>query len=205
MGIMQNSQASVAEQPVDRGGRPASTSAHELAAHAQRLFLANGFDTTSAGEIAEAAGVSRRTFFRYFSTKADVVWVESDAELAAFRRRLDESGPSVAPEVAVTEAFIASLVHDRTEDEWARHRAQLILTEPAVQAKASEVYRLWRSAIFEHLTERRGLDEVYATAVAHAALAASTATHERWLAGTEFDLAHGLRRMFSLMVPALPG
>ena len=67
----------------DRGGRPAVTSAHELAAVAQRLFIAHGFDETSVDDIATAAGISRRTFFRYFSTKADVCFADSPAELAA--------------------------------------------------------------------------------------------------------------------------
>ncbi|MCH5645188.1 TetR family transcriptional regulator [Gordonia sp. ABSL49_1] len=188
---------------VDRGGRPSSTSAHELAAAAQRLFLRDGFDETSVEDIAAAVGVSRRTFFRYFSAKADVVWVETDAELAAFRRLLTESDPADDPSEVVARAFISSIDHGRAEDEWARHRAELILRAPAVQAQANGVYRQWRSAIAQFVAHRRGErpDSRYPVAVAHAAMAASMAGHELWLTDPDADLASSLSAMFELMVP----
>lgn len=192
-----------ATREVDRGGRPASTSAHELAAAAQRLFLRDGFDETSVEDIAAAVGVSRRTFFRYFAAKADVVWVESDAELARFRRLLAESDPAADPAEVVAAAFISSIDHGRAEDEWARHRAELILHAPAVQAQANNVYRQWRSAVAHFVAHRRGErpDAPYPVAVAHAVMAASAAGHEIWLADPAADLVECLQRMFALMMP----
>jgi mycofactocin system transcriptional regulator len=191
------------EAMVDRGGRPASTSAHELAAAAQRLFLRDGFDQTSVEDIAAAVGVSRRTFFRYFATKADVVWVESDAELEQFRGMIEASSPSTNPVDAVAEAFISSIDHGGDEVEWARQRAELILHAPAVQAHANAVYRQWRSVVAEFVARRTGGErgDEYPLAVGYAVLAASSAGHERWLADPDADLAECLRAMFTLMVP----
>lgn len=191
---------------VDRGGRPASTSAHELAAAAQRLFLRNGFEQTSVEDIATAVGVSRRTFFRYFPTKADVVWVESDAELAVFGDLLAASDLAADPTDCIAEAFISALDHGRHEDEWARHRAQLILTVPAVQAHASTVYASWRAAVAQFVADRTGLavDGAYPIAVAYATIAASTAGHERWIADPDAVFADCLRSMFALMMPRRP-
>lgn len=188
---------------VDRGGRPAVTSAHEIAAQAQRLFLAQGFENTSVGDIAEAAGVSRRTFFRYFATKADVVWVESDAELAHFRAALAAADPDEPPHITITNAFIAALDHGDAETEWARHRAELIITMPAVQAQVSVVYRQWRAVIAEFVAGHRAApaDDVYPAAVAHAVIAASAAGHELWLSHPGTALADCLRRTFAIMVP----
>ncbi len=45
------------------------------------LFTAQGFEQVTIDEIAEAAGISRRTFFRYVSAKADAVWGDFDAHV----------------------------------------------------------------------------------------------------------------------------
>ncbi|AFR50642.1 acyl-CoA-like ligand-binding transcription factor [Gordonia sp. KTR9] len=194
------------EARADRGGRPATTSAHELAARAQELFLERGFEKTSVGDIADAAGVSRRTFFRYFPTKADVVWVESAAELDHFRQLVAAAATDAPPHLIVTEAFIASVDHGRAEARWARHRAQLILTVPAVQAQANVVYRQWRTVIADLVrTHSAGRDDdAYPTAVAYAVIAGSSAAHEMWLERDDLELGDCLRRMFELMVPEPP-
>ncbi|AZG46003.1 acyl-CoA-like ligand-binding transcription factor [Gordonia insulae] len=194
------------EVAVDRGGRPASTSPHELAVAAQRLFLRDGFDETSVEDIAAAVGVSRRTFFRYFATKADVVWVESDAELEQFREMIETSSPSTNPVDVVAEAFISAISHGGDEVEWARQRAELILYAPAVQAHANAVYRQWRGVVAEFVARRTGGEpgDEYPLAVGYAVLSASSAGHERWLADSDADLADCLRPMFALMVPREP-
>ncbi len=61
---------------VARGRRP-STTREAIARRALDLFERNGFDATTVDEIAAAVGISRRTFFRYYSSKRDVVWGNS--------------------------------------------------------------------------------------------------------------------------------
>jgi AcrR family transcriptional regulator len=92
----------------------------ELAHAAWDLFAAEGYETTTVAEIARAAGVSRRTFFRYFSSKEDVLVETSDALaedlLAAVARRPAEEPPLVAIQRAlrpVVEARLADAAEAR--------------------------------------------------------------------------------------------
>jgi AcrR family transcriptional regulator len=72
----------------------------ELSRVAWDLFAARGYEATTVDEISRAAGVSRRTFFRYFASKEDVLVETSDALaedlLAAFSRRPAREAPLVA-------------------------------------------------------------------------------------------------------------
>ncbi len=193
-------------EPTDRGGRPPSTSAHALAAAAQRLFLVDGFEQTSVEDIARAAGVSRRTFFRYFRTKADVVWVESGREFEAFVASLDAAPPEAGVRAVLVDAWSRTLDHGRDEDEWARHRAQLILIEPGVQAQANAVFREWRAVVARFVARRIGEspDDLVPLAFAHAGVSASAVGHQYWFAHPEMQLGDCLRAALEVMLPPEP-
>ena len=85
----------------------------EIARVAWDLFGSQGYEATTVDEIARAAGVSRRTFFRYFSSKEDVVVGTSDALaeaiLAAFARRPRREPPLVAIQRAIRPVVVSSL------------------------------------------------------------------------------------------------
>lgn len=191
---------------VDRGGRPAATSAHELAAAAQRLFVERGFEQTSVEDIATAVGVSRRTFFRYFSAKADVLWVESDAEFARLTSFLSADDGVASPRDVVEAAIVSALAFGPGDEEWARHRAQLVLTVPAVQSHASALYRQWREAVRDFILGR-GLwvdDDLFVVAFAHSTTAAIMTGHEYWVSHPEMTLPQCLRSSIQLLVPSGP-
>ena len=98
-------------------GRPRSSSRDVLEEAALELFLEQGYDSTTVDQIAQRAGVSRATFFNYFSSKADVLWCAVDEEIAALGADL-ESGSSLAGALALSSTrlegalppFIASQV-----------------------------------------------------------------------------------------------
>src|ERR1035438_6171431 len=87
--------ASGRESGTARGRRP-STTREEVARVALDLFNRQGYDETTVDQIAVAVGVSRRTFFRYYESKRDVVWGEFDAELIRLHDQL-EGAPSDRP------------------------------------------------------------------------------------------------------------
>ncbi|MGH1553997.1 TetR family transcriptional regulator [Streptomyces sp. L7] len=57
------------------------------------LFARHGFDRTTVDDIAAAAGIGRRTFFRYFASKNDLVWGDFEGQLVRLRELLDANGP----------------------------------------------------------------------------------------------------------------
>lgn len=65
----------------DARGRPRSSSRSALEEAALELFLEQGYTPTTIDQITSRAGVSRATFFNYFSSKSDVLWVDVDDAL----------------------------------------------------------------------------------------------------------------------------
>src|SRR6478735_3966485 len=85
-----------------RAGRPKSSSRETLAEAACELFLEQGFEATSIAEIASRAGVSRSSFFNYFSSKSDILWGPFDERLDAAAERLDAGDGASVPGILRT-------------------------------------------------------------------------------------------------------
>ncbi|HEX7460455.1 MAG TPA: TetR/AcrR family transcriptional regulator [Acidimicrobiales bacterium] len=79
---------------------------------AQVRFLAQGFEETSAEEIANDAGVTLRTFYRHFASKQDLLFEDYDVSLQWFRSAL-ESRPPGEPITRAVLAAIDSFPFDR--------------------------------------------------------------------------------------------
>lgn len=75
-----------------RSGRPRASSREVLSEAACELFLEQGYDATSVSDITRRAGVSRSSFFNYFSAKSDVLWSGFDARVDAAVAELRDGG-----------------------------------------------------------------------------------------------------------------
>jgi TetR/AcrR family transcriptional regulator, regulator of mycofactocin system len=173
-----------------RRGRPPSTSRRELQRIALRLFDAHGFDNTTIEQIAAEAGVSERTFFRYFTTKASVLWAEFESEVLAIRDALADVPESVPMMDAIRTAVVAAN-HYRAEDvPEMRMRMALIATEPALSFGAAEHYAHWEQAVSDFAARRLGLpaESLYPLAVGRTVLAACRAAYDRWSDRADNDL-----------------
>lgn len=95
-------------------GRPRASSRETLAEAACELFLEQGYEETSIADISRRAGVSRSSFFNYFSSKSDVLWSGLDARIEAASVALaalgtDADGPGVR-------AAVLPIVHEFAPD-----------------------------------------------------------------------------------------
>lgn len=75
-----------------RVGRPKASSRETLAEAACELFLEQGFESTSIVDITSRAGVSRSSFFNYFTSKGDILWAGLDERISLFAQRLAADG-----------------------------------------------------------------------------------------------------------------
>jgi TetR/AcrR family transcriptional regulator, regulator of mycofactocin system len=183
-------------------GRPPSTSHEAVGRTALRLFAERGFEETTVEEIAAAAGVSRRTLFRYYASKNDMVWGDFDFVLARLRAELDATGDDEPIMEALRRAVIASNHYDADQLPELRIRLTLISTVPALQAHSMLRYEAWRGVVAEFVARRLGLgvDDLVPQSIGWVALGASMAAFVRWVSHPGEDLEAHLRRSYDVLV-----
>jgi mycofactocin system transcriptional regulator len=179
-----------------RAGRRRATSRAELEQVAFTLFAARGFDATTVDEIATAAGIGRRTFFRYFPSKNDVPWGAFEDELERMRVRLKACPPEVPVMDAIRYALIDFNRVAPAQVPLHRRRMQLILRVPTLLAHSTLRFAAWRAVVAEFVAERTGHrpDDLASQAIAHAVLGVSVAAYEHWLDDPGADLGALLDR-----------
>ena len=179
-----------ADQVGARRGRPRSTSRRELRLIALRLFASRGFDNTTIEQIAAEAGVSERTFFRYFTTKASVLWTEFETEVEMIRSALAAVPDDVPLMDAVRGAVVAANHYHADDVPEMRMRMHLIATESALSFSAAEHYEAWERAISEFAGRRlsQPADSLYPLTVGRTTLAACRAAYDRWSVRADADL-----------------
>ena len=156
----------------------------ELMHHAARLFAQRGFDSVTTEDIAEAADVSQRTFFRHFPSKEAVLYGHVDELRDAMAAAL----ASRPPEEHVVDGVRAAV---RTiADHYAEHRdeaylqARLAAEFPSVAAHARAVVQTeWEHELTAAIAERMQVDPLadpFPEVLAGAAFAAFRAAIRRW-------------------------
>ncbi|MEU4654866.1 mycofactocin system transcriptional regulator [Streptomyces sp. NPDC023723] len=188
-----------------RGGRPRATSRAELERIGFELFDGRGFEAVTVDDIAAAAGIGRRTFFRYFSSKNDLVWGDFEVQLGWLRKLLAAVPAETPVMTALRTAIVEFNRFDPATVSWHRRRMELILHVPALQADSTLRYQAWRDIVTEFAASRAGLDpaELGPSLTGHVALAASVAAYERWLRDENADLAELLDEAFGRLAAGL--
>ena len=186
-------------------GRRRITSRAELEHVAFELFDRQGFEGTTIDDIALAAGIGRRTFFRYFPSKNDVPWGNFEDELERMRGWLAACPPQWPLMDAIRLAIVDFNKVPPEDERWHRRRMQLILGVPVLQAHSTLRYAEWRQVIADFVAGRTGQppDSLLPVTVGYAVQGLLVAASEQWLAGADTDLGrlidaavHGLASVF---------
>jgi len=170
------------------------------------LFTLRGFENVTTDEVADAAGISRRTFFRYYATKADAVWGDFAGHVARLEALLAAADPAQPVLTSVCAAYVE--VNDYVDGELPllRERMQLILTEPALLAHSQVRYADVDRAVARHVAARTGGSptDLVSRLVAATTRAAATTAFAAWLADQHSSLAGHLHRAFDEMAAGFP-
>ncbi len=193
--------------PAARPGRRRVTTHADISHAGIELFTRHGFEQTGVGEVAAAAGISRRTLFRYFRSKNDVPWGDFDAELDRMRRFL----AALPDDTNLAEGLTLALVDFNTfppqEAPWHRQRMALLFGVPALQAHSALKYAGWREVVAEHVAQHTRTcrtDHLPRTA-GWVLLGVALAAYEQWLTQDGTDLLSLLRQGSALVTVGLRG
>ncbi len=144
------------------------------------LFLERGYENVTVAQIAERAGLTRRTFSRYFADKRDVLFAGSDQlplALADALRRVDSGR---APFDAMVQALVdvGDMLGERVADHAAQRRT-VIAASPELQERGHAKYAAVSGALAAGLRER-GADPSTAELFADVGVAIFRRGFERW-------------------------
>lgn len=185
-------------------GRPPRTTRREVERVALELFARDGFESTTMADIAAALGVGRRTLFRYFASKNDIVWGEFDEVCDRLRRLLDATPPERPLLDALGDAVVASNAYAPDQQTELLIRMRLITSVPALQAHSMLRYRDWRRVVEEFVARRRGEapSDLVPQTIGYLALGASMSAFVHWVATPGADLDDNLRQAFATLQTA---
>jgi AcrR family transcriptional regulator len=151
------------------------------------LFAERGFERTTVHQIAAAAEISRRTFFRYFADKEELFFAEDERLLQVVEDTLDGAPPGEPVLDLARRATRALASHSAADPERRLARERLIAATPALQVRRMAKTLRWERAIAERL-EGRGSTWPEALLAPKLALACFQTAYQRWVLDPGQDL-----------------
>lgn len=170
-----------------RRGRPRASTREALEEIAFELLLRDGYEATTLQAIMTAGGVGRSTLFRYFGSKAGIVWGEFDRAVERLRSALDDTD-GVPVMAAVRSAVVESTRLSRTAapESWL-DRFRVLDRDAALVAETAAHWRVWAEAVSRYAAERTGRNagDPVPAAIGGGVQAAYVAVLRQWAAADE--------------------
>lgn len=181
---LRDSQAETVGHDAGRRDKNRLRTRGQLNSAAIYLFAERGYDNTSVEDVAEAAGISVRTLFRYFTSKEDIVFART-FDLRGFLSGI-LSQPSDLPSMAVIRnAYIQQLPFDDAERELILTFQKAMSTTAALQGRYLGLQDEFRRKLANTLAKRDGRRTANETDIltANVAEAVLHRAYDKWLAG----------------------
>jgi len=184
-----------------RVGRRRSTTPEQITDVAIELFTARGFARVSVDDVAQAAGIARRTLFRYYGSKNAILWGDFDTHLAHLRDLLDNVGPRVRLGEALRAALLAFNTFDECETARHRKRMRVILQSAELQDYSMTMYAGWREVIAGFVARRLGVKttDLLPQTVGWTMLGVALSAYEHWLSDECVTLPEALGNAFDVV------
>src|ERR1700753_1764396 len=161
-------------------GRWAPGAKGRLEEAAMELFSERGFEATTVADIAERAGLTKRTFFRYFADKREVLFSGSAQLVELFVAAVAAAPESAAPLDAVATALAASAQMFEQRRELASRRPRITAANPELQERELIKLSSLTAAVAKALHDR-GFEDPAAILTAEAGIAVFRVSFERWV------------------------
>src|SRR6478672_2975239 len=151
-----------------------------LAKAAMELYRERGFDQTTVAEIAERAGLTERTFFRYYADKREVLFWGQEKLREIYVSTIAAAPDSTAPIDAVAAALEAATPVFRERHELARQRQAVIAANPGLHEREL-LKRAWLADAMAAALRDRGVPEPAASLAAESGVIAFKTAYARWV------------------------
>jgi AcrR family transcriptional regulator len=160
--------------------------ADEIQRAALDLFAEQGFEKVSIDEIADAVAISRRTFFRYYASKEDLVLGDAARRSKVVVSALEER-PADEPVLDSLFAAMVAMAASHEEDpELVLKRLAVLRRSPDVLAKGTAIRRVIDESVTAIVAKRMDVDpaiDTRPTVLTRACVAAVEVAFERWYLG----------------------
>lgn len=142
-------------------GRPVLVTAEQIEAVALRLWSERGYHEVSVADVAAEVGVTARTIFRRYPTKADIVWGPLTDAFRLLAEALEQTS-SEAPLFERARTAMVTMIRNGDIAPTAQHRIRIVALTPELQSSTSAPFLLWRQSLYDFAVAQPDVDALHA-------------------------------------------